>query len=85
MSYQFGTNWSVFSDLAGPVIGPLMAYEVMSRLFPGSRLLGNYAVWHESRWQGLALRGNRHGCVWNGVICHLDFGREQLDAHTRGL
>lgn len=22
MSYQFGTNWSVFSDRAGPVIGP---------------------------------------------------------------
>jgi len=25
MSYQFGTNWSVFSDKAGPVVGPLMA------------------------------------------------------------
>ena len=30
MSYQFGTNWSVFSDRAGPVIGPLMAYEAVS-------------------------------------------------------
>src|SRR5688572_8626954 len=30
MSYQFGTNWSVFADRAGPVIAPLMAYEVMS-------------------------------------------------------
>jgi len=30
MSYQFGTNWSVFSDKAGPVIGPLMGYEVLS-------------------------------------------------------
>src|SRR3546814_14370124 len=28
LSYKFGTNWSVFSDKAGPVIGPLMAYEV---------------------------------------------------------
>jgi len=26
MSYQFGTNWSAFSDKAGGVIGPLMAY-----------------------------------------------------------
>src|SRR6185312_4370845 len=26
MSYQFGTNWAVFSDKTGPVIGPLMAY-----------------------------------------------------------
>ena len=24
LSYQFGTNWSVFSDRAGPIIGPLM-------------------------------------------------------------
>ena len=30
MSYQFGTNWSVFSQKAGPVIGPLMAYEVLT-------------------------------------------------------
>lgn len=30
MSYQFGTNWSVFSDKAGPVIGPLMAYKVLT-------------------------------------------------------
>src|SRR5216684_3686549 len=30
MSYQFGTNWSAFSDRAGPVIGPLMAYEVLT-------------------------------------------------------
>ena len=30
MSYQFGTNWSAFSDKAGPVIGPLMAYEVLT-------------------------------------------------------
>ena len=33
MSYQFGTNWSVFSDLAGPVVGPLMAYEVLTAFF----------------------------------------------------
>ncbi|HRP78042.1 MAG TPA: cytochrome ubiquinol oxidase subunit I, partial [Aquamicrobium sp.] len=30
LSYQFGTNWSVFSDLAGPIVGPLMAYEVLT-------------------------------------------------------
>jgi cytochrome bd ubiquinol oxidase subunit I len=33
MSYQFGTNWSVFSDKAGPIVGPLMAYEVMTAFF----------------------------------------------------
>ena len=33
MSYQFGTNWSVFADKAGPVIGPLMGYEVLTAFF----------------------------------------------------
>ena len=40
MSYQFGTNWSVFADRAGPVIGPLMAYEVMSAFFLEAGFLG---------------------------------------------
>ena len=40
MSYQFGTNWSVFSDKAGPVIGPLMAYEILSAFFLEAGFLG---------------------------------------------
>ncbi len=40
MSYQFGTNWSVFSDRAGPVVGPLMGYEVLSAFFLEAGFLG---------------------------------------------
>ena len=40
MSYEFGTNWSVFSDKAGPVIGPLMGYEVLSAFFLEAGFLG---------------------------------------------
>ena len=40
MAYQFGTNWSVFSDRAGPVIGPLMAYEVLTAFFLEAGFLG---------------------------------------------
>jgi cytochrome d ubiquinol oxidase subunit I len=40
MSYQFGTNWSVFSDRTGPIIGPLMAYEVMTAFFLEAGFLG---------------------------------------------
>ncbi len=40
MSYQFGTNWSVFSDKAGPVIGPLLGYEVLSAFFLEAGFLG---------------------------------------------
>jgi len=40
LSYQFGTNWSVFSTKAGPVIGPLMAYEVLTAFFLEAGFLG---------------------------------------------
>jgi cytochrome d ubiquinol oxidase subunit I len=40
MSYQFGTNWSVYADKTGPVLGPLMAYEVLSAFFLEAGFLG---------------------------------------------
>src|SRR3981189_719322 len=30
MSYEIGTNWSVYSAVAAPVIGPAMAFEVLA-------------------------------------------------------
>ena len=40
MSYQFGTNWAGFSDKVGPVLGPLMGYEVLSAFFLEAGFLG---------------------------------------------
>ena len=40
MSYQFGTNWSVYSDKVGPILGPLMGYEVLSAFFLEAGFLG---------------------------------------------
>ena len=40
MSYQFGTNWAVFADRTGPVLGPLMAYEVLTAFFLEAGFLG---------------------------------------------
>jgi cytochrome bd ubiquinol oxidase subunit I len=40
MSYQFGTNWSRFSEIAGPVVGPLMQYEVITAFFMEAAFLG---------------------------------------------
>ena len=40
MSYQFGTNWSVYSDKVGPVLGPLMGYEVLTAFFLEAGFLG---------------------------------------------
>src|SRR6202035_2332880 len=40
ISYQLGTNWSAYADKTGPVIGPLMAYEVLTAFFLESGFLG---------------------------------------------
>jgi cytochrome d ubiquinol oxidase subunit I len=40
MAYQFGTNWSPFSDFAGGVTGPLLAYEVLTAFFLEAGFLG---------------------------------------------
>jgi cytochrome d ubiquinol oxidase subunit I len=40
MSYQFGTNWSVYSNKVGPILGPLMGYEVLSAFFLEAGFLG---------------------------------------------
>ena len=40
MSYQFGSNWSAFADKAGPIVGPLMAYEVLTAFFLEAGFLG---------------------------------------------
>lgn len=40
LSYQFGTNWSVFSDKTGPILGPLMGYEVFTAFFLEAGFLG---------------------------------------------
>lgn len=40
MSYQFGTNWGVFAEKAGPVVGPLMGYEVLTAFFLEAGFLG---------------------------------------------
>ena len=40
MSYQFGTNWSVLSAQVGSVIGPLLAYEVLTAFFLEASFLG---------------------------------------------
>ena len=50
MSYEFGTNWAVFSDKAGPVVGPLMGYEVLTAFFL------------EAAFLGVLLFGRKLGC-----------------------
>ncbi len=40
MSYQFGTNWGPFAERTGPVLGPLLGYEVLTAFFLEAGFLG---------------------------------------------
>lgn len=40
MSYQFGTNWSLFSDRVANVLGPLLGFEVLTAFFLEASFLG---------------------------------------------
>jgi cytochrome d ubiquinol oxidase subunit I len=40
MAYEFGTNWSRFSDFAGAITGPLLTYEVLTAFFLEAGFLG---------------------------------------------
>lgn len=40
MSFQFGTNWSRFSEFTGNVLGPLIAYEVITAFCLEAGFLG---------------------------------------------
>lgn len=48
MAYQFGTNWSLFSDFAGSITGPLLTYEVLTAFFLEAGFLGVMLFgWHK--------------------------------------
>ena len=40
LSFQFGTNWAVFADTGGNVLGPLLGYEVLTAFFLEASFLG---------------------------------------------
>lgn len=47
MAYQFGTNWSGFSEFAGSITGPLLTYEVLTAFFLEAGFLGVMLFgWH---------------------------------------
>jgi cytochrome bd ubiquinol oxidase subunit I len=40
MAFQFGTNWSVLSQMSGPIQGPLLAYETFTAFFLEASFFG---------------------------------------------
>ena len=66
MAYQFGSNWAVFSDKAGPDHRPADGVRSLDGVFPRSRISRRDVVRHEEgRPPAAFLRhvdgGRRHG------------------------
>ena len=84
MAYQFGTNWSFFSDFAGSITGPLLAYEVLTAFFLEAGFLGVMLFGWSRVGPGLHFFHGDGGAGHAGVG-HLDPGVQQLDADAGRL
>ena len=85
MAYEFGTNWARFSDKAGPVIGPLMGYEVMTAFFLEAGFLGIMLFGRQRVGRGVLFRRHAAGGDRHADQRVLDPGGEFLDADAAGL
>jgi cytochrome d ubiquinol oxidase subunit I len=72
MPFQFGTNWSRFSDATANVLSPLFAYEGLMAFFLEASFLAAMGAFFR----------RRHGRVRNTAVLVLDPCGEQLDANT---
>ena len=84
MAYQFGTNWSFFSDFAGSITGPLLAYEVLTAFFLEAGFLGVMLFGWSRVGPGLHFFHGDGGAGHAGVG-NLDPGVQQLDADASRL
>ena len=85
MAYEFGTNWARFSDKAGPVIGPLMGYEVMTAFFLEAGFLGIMLFGRERVGRGIYFFATLLVAIGHADQRILDPRREFLDADAAGL
>ena len=85
MSFQFGTNWAELSMRAGNILGPLLAYEVLTAFFLEATFLGVMLFGWRRVSPRTAFPRDLHGGARHADLHVLDHLREQLDAHARRL
>ena len=71
LSYQFGTNWSRFSAIAGNVVGPLIGYEVFTAFFL------------EATFLSVLLFGGERVPRWLHVFSAIAVSYTHLDVYKR--
>ena len=85
MPFQFGTNWSRFSDAAGNVISPLLAYEGLTAFFLEAAFLGVLLFGRKLVPPAMHFRRGPPRCGRHVVLVVLDSGHQQLDADAGWL
>jgi hypothetical protein len=85
MPFQFGTNWSRFSDAVANVVSPMMAYEGLMAFFMEAAFLLNTSLWPKISTALGAFFRCVHGRDRHAFFVFLDPFGEQLDADAGGL
>ena len=81
MSYQFGTNWSRFSEVVGNVVGPLIGYEVLTAFFLEATFLGVMLFGWNRVPHWLHVTSTMLVAVGTSMSAFWILVGEQLDAH----
>jgi len=85
MPFQFGTNWSRFSDNVANVLSPMMAYEDLMAFFSGGILPWRAAVQTQVGAALGAFSRRGHGRRRHADVLVLDSLGQQLDADADRL
>ena len=80
MAYEFGTNWSRFSDFAGSITGPLLTYEVLTAFFLEAGFLGVMLFGWNRVGRGLHFFSTVMVAIGTLDLDLLDSRVQQLDA-----
>jgi Cytochrome bd terminal oxidase subunit I len=80
MPFQFGTNWSRFSDATANVLSPLFAYEGLTAFFLEAGFLGVLLFGRKLVPPWALFRFGPAGRAGDFVLVLLDPGRQRLDA-----
>ena len=85
LSYEIGTNWSVFAERTSNVIAPFFSYEVQTAFFLEAGFIGIMLFGMDRFSRAAAYLLLLHGGARRGRERVLDSGGEQLDADAVGL
>ena len=72
MPFQFGTNWSRFSDVTANVLSPLFAYEAIMAFFLEFGIPRSASIRPKAGATMGAFFGSPDGCVRNAPVVILD-------------